>query len=55
MTGKRLLEFLQGLSEDDLSKDIVLEEGDCDRVYDIDSVYTVEDDDIILSISQVYE
>lgn len=54
MTGNELLKFLQGLSEEDLSKDIVLEEGDCDRVYDLDSVYEIEDD-IVLSISQVYE
>lgn len=54
MKGDELLKFLQGLSEEDLSKDIVLEEGDCDRVYDLDSVYEVEDD-IMLSISQVYD
>ena len=54
MTGNELLKFLQGLSEENLSKDIVLEEGDCDRVYDLDSVYEIEDD-IVLSISQVYE
>ncbi len=54
MIGKELLQHLQGLSEEDLSKDIVLEEGDCDRVYDLDSVYEIEDD-IVLSISQVYE
>lgn len=54
MTGNELLKFLQGLSEEDLSKDIVLEEDDCDKVYDLDSVYEI-DDDILLSISRVYD
>lgn len=54
MTGKELLNFLQGLSEEELFKDIVLEEDDFDIVYNLDSIYEVEED-IVLSISQVYE
>lgn len=55
MTGKELLQYLQGLSEEDLAKDILLEEDDYDNMYEIDSVYTVEDEDIVLSVLQVYE
>lgn len=54
MTGKELLNFLQGLSEEDLAKDIMLVGEFYNDVYSINGVSDV-DSDINLSISQVYE
>lgn len=54
MTGKELLDFLQGLSEEDLAKDVMLVEEFYNDVYSINEVGDV-DGDIDLLISQVYE
>lgn len=53
MTGKELLEYLQGLSEEDLSKDIVLEENGYDNIYE-PFAFGIEDS-IVISMSQVFD
>lgn len=53
MSGRELLEYLQNLSEDDLSKDIILEEGGYDNVYE-PFAFGI-DDSIIISMSQVFD
>ena len=54
MTGKELLNFLQGLSEEDLAKDVMLVGEFYNDVYNINEVSDV-DSDINLLISQVDE
>lgn len=55
MTGKELLEYLQGLTEYDLSKNVSFEERDCDKIYNLDKPYVIDADDIVLSISEILD